>query len=229
MKSSLYLLLILFVTISCNTESKNLEEERWDEVKKSSEFYLIAQFLQKYPNTKYFEDAIRLLEKPELYEIPPPPSHCGNECAEIVINEFGEVFFSGQIIDLENLYDSAMFQIYYGKQQFKRSPKTIIDLNGLEQHYLNARFEIIYSSNSRYMKIIQHCIIKISKAVSDYKKQLSIEWYKSKYKDLSSDKASQLDSLFNNRIWFMNEVFLPPPPTQPTFETQIVDTVELEN
>ncbi|MFB6344085.1 hypothetical protein ACE1ET_20370 [Saccharicrinis sp. FJH62] len=232
-----YLYLIIGLT-SCNLSiqekdnTTDVDSIHFSLIKNSSDYNKFSIFLLKYPDSKYFDQAVNLyLVKRDNYfdSIGWPIIDCFRNCADIKIRTNGEILFEYDKIEVDDLKDSLISFLINEKNSItKPEKKFVTDLNDSEQQISMGHVILAFVTDS--CEMLQERIKDISISYYAYKNYLAKSWYNTGFKDLDKIKMNHLDSLLQNRLIlyrFEKEYLTPPPPPLPA-EDDVLKIVDDE-
>ncbi len=225
MKRILYLLVIGFVTFSCQEQSiKSINKDNiayidsWPTIENSTDHYDFIKFIIENPESDNFDTALykHLYYRDKMWDtIPPPPCDCFRNCISIEVNKKGEILLDGRRFNKDSLRISLLnFLINKEEKHDMPLKMEITDFNNTKRLISRGRFEVSYYNVS--YDTLQNIVIEIGGAINNYKSYLSNDWYSKDYSYLDSINKKFLDSYFDCRIifWDFEEIhnFPPPPP-----------------
>ena len=233
----IYLILVIGLSACSLTiqrdRSKNNDRDSifYNQIKDSGEFTLFSEFLLKYPDSKYFNQALKAYfeEREKYYDKNGwPIIDCFRNCANIKIRPNQEIIFEYEKIEFTDLKDSLLtLLINEDYSEFKPEKKEVEDLNGVIQEISKGHVELTYVKDS--CQNLQEVLIEISHSYNEYKNHLSRNWYHEDFEYLDKFKREHLDSMFCYRLFIyeFDKEYLPPPPP-PCSEAEVLNLVEDE-
>lgn len=181
------------------------------------DFIQIKKYIESYPETEHFDSAISLyfeLQRQLFDSVGIPIWHCWRNCASISIDSSGIIQFEDQEIHLKSIRQKALdFISNKDTSEFGPEFKEYVDSEGSRHYYTKGHFSITTTENAK--RELQGVIIELRSAISDYKSNLSFEWYKTDYQKLPKEQQAYLDSLFQTRLVIWDFIKIPEPPKPP--------------
>lgn len=223
------LIFILTLTVvSCSSPEKRTNQETFENedsiaykrIRSTSEYWEYSRFILKYPDSKYFNQALDKYHKSrdEYYESTGMPIiECFRNCAAIQIKANQQIIFEHELINQKDLQDSLLeFFRNVNNDEFRPEKKYINDVYGSPQEISKGSVELQYINDS--CAILQSVVKDINNSISSYKSYLSMNWYQKEFEELDEHEKHHLDSLLDYRLTLFGwdkEYIVPPPPPPP--------------
>lgn len=227
MKPMLYIVAVLLF-YACKQEVKEITvdqaEVEWEKVKDTTDHHALLVYLNKHPESKYFDTAIsRYLNYYDRYlaenEV---PISCCFDCKTIYVNDEKEIMFSSNIIPLDSVKIYTFNYFYIDDEYTFPSYKKFND-----EYNKLYRSEIIrFNFNPLYPNNIQQCFIEVRKGIVQYRDSLINRWYNKGYYDLDSLSKVNINRIFDIRIRPEKHRPIPPPPPPPPTAPEVLNIVE---
>ncbi|ASB50363.1 hypothetical protein [Alkalitalea saponilacus] len=232
------LILLIFGLLSSNCTYQDRASIKTDSIafhnlENVNDYLEFSSFLLKHPESVHFEEVVRLYfeKKRTLFDsLGWPVIDCFGNCANIKIRPNQNILFEYEKTQLNDLSDSLLaFFINETNSELRSIQIETIDFNGASRRVSKGYVELTYIKDS--CEILQNVIEEISKSVTSYKNQLSINWYSKELNSISKTKFEHLDSLVNIRLLIIEleeEYFSPPPPPPPPMFSEIIDNMKIK-
>ena len=226
------ILLIALIFTQCTLESPSKDLEDWKQVRDSKDFWDFAAFIQKHPESVYFDSALTryfIVQNEQWEEEGASMFCCKRNCAKIELANDGMILFDAEFTSIDSLRNQSFRFILNEHKDFDKPESEAITIPemGVEGTINRGLFEI-YVNNNAPRAILKKAISKISEGIEDYKNQLALQWYGMDYLRLAPRKKAAIDSLNSNRLmfWDFGGDSIPQPPPIPENIEEIIEIIE---
>ena len=224
--------ILILILISCNFSQKKenrmsigiVDSIAFYKIKKTSEFLEFSKFILQYPESEYFNNALKKyhMTRDAYYDSVGRMQiiDCFRNCANIQIKANQELIYEHELISKKDLHDSLLeFFCNENYQELRAQKKYIEDVNGKTQEISKGHIQLQYINDS--CAILQPIVKDIHNSIKSYKNYLSENWYQKELSELGKVEKSHLDSLLQYRLilfgWDEEYVVPPPPPPPPSY------------
>ena len=194
------------------------EPDPWEVVKPSQDYIDFQVFINRYPESVHFEEALKRLfelREKEWAENPPPPHCFPFPSAGVFVNFSGNILFEKHPSITDSIRKQAFAEMF--KKEYDQ--RTIhLPVPGAEEKkkvsYSRCYFEFRFDEDT--YDYLQPVVIEVSKGIREYQNHLAREWNGRELPELNDQELETIVSLFDHCMTFPMAI-PPPPPPPPDF------------
>ncbi len=218
--------------VQCKTNTA--VDKEWEATKRANNFSDYAEFLQKYPTSIYFEEALAAYfvsrEEKAL------DFGCGKFNMSIDITNDSIVLLNQEPIRMDALRTRAFHYLKDGYTYALGSlhRTIVIPETQIQDAIAKGHFDVVMYDKPFPLASMQSALLAIGKGIEDYKGYLAKQWYGKPYSKVTAKQRLAIDSLNSKRLSFFDfsyrkgKLFTLPPPPPELNTNEISDNKENE-
>lgn len=201
----------------CNHSVSNLESQSqkinkyWDSIQHSQDHYDYINFLNDFPDSKYFDIAItRYIDFKRKYEdtIKRPAWDCFRNCVKVEVDSIGNVLFENDSLEFVNLRAAVLKQLLNPRNEEDLPEQVeIVDSKGVKRTVSKGMIYVI--TRFKLPSNLKKVVVELKKAIEDYKRCLSVEWYDEPIYKLNESELRNIESAIRTKYYFDKFDFYP--------------------